>query len=227
MRKPDYPSEDHAKWAAVDDYFSQLLLPTDRLAQAALVANSQAGLPAHDVSALQGNMLALFIKMLNAARVLEIGTLGGYSTILMAQALGEEGKITTLEADAHHAQVASDNIRNAGLSGRVDLRIGAALDLLPHLQGPFDLIFIDADKKNNPAYLNWALALARPGSVIIADNVVRGGAVTDADSADINVQGVRAFFELLSSDARLEATAIQTVGEKGWDGFVMARVKHL
>lgn len=120
MRKPDYPSEDHAKWAAVDDYFSQLLLPTDRLAQAALVANSQARLPAHDVSALQGNMLALFIKMLNAARVLEIGTLGGYSTILMAQALGEEGKITTLEADAHHAQVASDNIRNAGLSGRVE-----------------------------------------------------------------------------------------------------------
>lgn len=226
MRKPDYPSPEHAKWAGVDDYFSQLLIPADSHSQAALEANRQAGLPAHDVSALQGKMLALFIKMINASRVLEIGTLGGYSTLWMAKALGAEGIITTLEADSHHAQVARQNIHNAGLSERVDLRIGAALDVLPQLQGPFDLIFIDADKKNNPDYLRWSLTLARPGTLIIADNIVRGGAVTDASSADLNVQGVREFFQLLANDARLEATAIQTVGEKGWDGFVMARVKN-
>ncbi|WP_210453801.1 O-methyltransferase [Pantoea ananatis] len=225
MRTPDYPSEDQPKWAAVDDYFSQQLIPADSHFQAALVANRQAGLPAHDVSALQGKMLGLFIKMINASRVLEIGTLGGYSTLWMAQALGAEGKITTLEADSHHAQIARQNIHRAGLAERVDLRLGAALDVLPQLQGPFDLIFIDADKRNNPHYLRWAVTLARPGTVIIADNVVRGGAVTEAASTDCNVQGVREFFQLLTSDPRLDATAIQTVGEKGWDGFVMARVK--
>ncbi|MBC0852544.1 O-methyltransferase [Pantoea stewartii] len=225
MRTPDYPSDDQVKWAAVDDYFSQLLAPPDNHLSAALQANSQAGLPAHDVSAVQGKMLALLISIQNASRVLEIGTLGGYSTIWMAQALGEGGTITTIEADPRHADVARENIHQAGLSERVTLHVGAALDVLPHLQAPFDLIFIDADKKNNPGYLRWAIRLSRPGSLIIVDNIVRGGAVIDAGSTDGNVQGVRECLRLLASDPRLEATAIQTVGEKGWDGFALARVK--
>ncbi|HFK7185294.1 O-methyltransferase [Serratia odorifera] len=224
MRVADYPLADAEKWAGVDAYFSALLAPDDDVLQAALAANAAAGLPAHDVSATQGKMLALFTRMLRAARILEIGTLGGYSTIWMARALQPDGRITTLEANPQHAQVASSNIANAGLSGCVDIHIGAALAILPTLTGPFDLIFIDADKKNNPQYLQAAISLSRPGTVIIADNIVRGGAVIDAQSEDANVQGVRECLQMLADHPQLDATALQTVGEKGWDGFAMAVV---
>lgn len=229
MRIPDDPSADSTKWSKVDSYFSDLLAPEDELLKASLVENAKAGMPAHDVSASQGKMLALFIAMTGASRVLEIGTLGGYSTIWMARALSEGGRIVTIEANERHAAVAIANIERAGLSDKVDLHVGAALDVLPivesDMERPFDLIFIDADKPNNPNYLKWSLKLSRPGTVIIADNVVRGGAVADPESEDANVQGVRQFLAMVADDAHLEATAIQTVGEKGWDGFALIRVK--
>ena len=224
MRVPDYPSADAEHWSAVDDYFATLLTASDSALDAALADNAAAELPAHDVSAVQGKMLALFVRMAGAARVLEIGTLGGYSTIWMARALPEGGSLVTIEADPRHAAVARRNIERAGLDSRVDLRCGAALDVLPSLAGPFDFVFIDADKPNNSGYLRWALALSRPGTVIIGDNVVRGGAVTDPSSADPSVQGVRAFLAAMAAEPRLSATAIQTVGEKGWDGFALAIV---
>jgi predicted O-methyltransferase YrrM len=224
MRKPDYPSADAARWSAVDNYFANLLAPDDKPLAEALAANAQAGLPAYDVSALQGQMLALLVQITGARRVLEIGTLGGYSTLRMARALPANGTVTTLEADERHAAVARANFERAHLSDRIDLRVGKALDVLPHLTGPYDLIFIDADKPNNPRYIEWSLKLSRPGTVIVGDNVVRGGAVTDANSPDKSVQGVRGFIDFIANEPRLEATAIQTVGEKGWDGFVLARV---
>lgn len=227
MRTPDYPAADQPQWAAVDDYFAGLLAPPDPALDAALAANAAAGMPAHDVSALQGRMLALLVRIAGARRVLEVGTLGGYSTIWMARALPEGGRLTTLEADPRHAATARANLARAGLAGWVEVLTGRALDLLPGLAGPFDLIFIDADKPSNPAYLDHALRLSRPGTVIIGDNVVRGGAVTDAGSADPNVRGVRQFLAMIAADPRLEATAIQTVGEKGWDGFVMAVVRQV
>lgn len=229
MRVPDYPSVDSKKWSDVDGYFSRLLTPEDDLLKLALDENAKARMPAHDVSASQGKMLALFIAMTDASRVLEIGTLGGYSTIWMARALPEGGRLTTIEANEHHAAVARSNIERAGLFDRVDLHVGAALDVLPNIaqemDTPFDLIFIDADKPNNPNYLEWSLKVSRPGTVIIADNVVRGGAVADPDSEDANVRGVRAFLAMVAENPRLDATAIQTVGEKGWDGFALIRVK--
>lgn len=225
MAVPDYPSADAARWAAVDAYFAGLLSPADDALRAALADNQASGLPAHDVSPAQGKMLALFARMVRARRILEIGTLGGYSTIWMARALPAGGTLTTIERDAKHAEVARRNIERAGSSESVDLRIGEALDILPTLEGPFDMIFIDADKPNNPDYLKWAVRLARPGTVIVADNVVRGGAVIDAGCADARAQGVRSFLELLAGDPRLDATAIQTVGEKGWDGFALAIVR--
>jgi predicted O-methyltransferase YrrM len=224
-RQPDYPSIDSPKWAAVDSYFSGLLAPIDDALAAVLENNRQAGLPAHDVSPVQGKFLALLVAMNRATRVLEIGTLGGYSTIWMARALPQDGTIVTIERSAGHAEVARRNIALAGLESKVDLRVGIAADVLAQLERPFDLIFIDADKPNNPLYLHWALKLSRPGTVIIGDNVVRGGAVTDAASADANVQGVRRFMDMLSSNPRLDSTAMQTVGEKGWDGFSMSIVK--
>ncbi|AGT09290.1 O-methyltransferase [Paracoccus aminophilus] len=225
MRQPDYPGRDSEDWARVDGYFSDLLAPADPVLAEVLATNAAAGLPAHDVSAMQGKMLALLVPLTGARRVLEIGTLGGYSTIWMARALPEGGAITTIEANAHHAEIARANLARAGLRARVDLREGPALEVLPELEGHFDLIFIDADKPNNPAYLEWAMTLSRPGTLLIGDNVVRGGAVTQGDSADANVQGVRRFLEMIAADPRLEATALQTVGEKGWDGFVMAVVR--
>lgn len=228
-RTPDYPTADAEKWQAVDSYFASLLAPHDAALDDVLAANVKAGLPAHDVSPAQGKMLALFVTMSGARRILEIGTLGGYSTIWFARALPASGQIVTIEANAAHADVARANLDRAGVADRVELRIGKALDVLPLLEaetaGPFDLIFIDADKPNNPAYLQWALRLSRPGTVIIGDNVVRGGAVVDPDSTDPNVQGVREFLELIAADPRLNATAIQTVGEKGWDGFMLAVVR--
>ncbi|WP_019936704.1 O-methyltransferase [Bordetella sp. FB-8] len=224
MRKPDYPAADSARWSAVDGYFAGLLAPDDSALADALATNTRAGLPAYDVSALQGQMLALLVQIAGARRVLEIGTLGGYSTLRIARALPADGKVLTIEADQHHAAVARENFDRAGLSGRIDLRIGKALDVLPTLRGPYDLIFIDADKPNNPHYIEWALRLSRPGTVILGDNVVRGGAVADAGSTDPAVQGVRGFLDFIAHEPRLTATAIQTVGEKGWDGFVLARV---
>jgi predicted O-methyltransferase YrrM len=224
VRQPDYPSADADRWNAVDAYFTGMFAADDEVLAGALAANVAAGLPAHDVSALQGQMLALLVQITGARRVLEIGTLGGYSTIRIARALPEGGAVVTIEADERHAAVARANIGRAGLAGRVDLRVGKALDVLPGLSGPFDLIFIDADKPNNPRYIGWALELSRPGTVIVGDNVVRGGGVIDADSGDPAVRGVRDFLEIIAAEPRLTATAIQTVGEKGWDGFVLARV---
>lgn len=225
MRTPDYPAQDSDKWAQVDAWFSEKLAPQDPELINALNNNAQQGLPTHDVSALQGKMLSLFIQTSRAAHVLEIGTLGGYSTLWMAKALPPKGSVTTIEFNKHHAEVARQNISNAGLSERVSLHIGAALDVLPTLKGPFDLIFIDADKVNNPHYLEWAIRLSQPGTVIVGDNTVRGGSVIDSESRDPNVTGLRKFIQMISEDKRLDATAIQTVGEKGWDGFVMAVVR--
>lgn len=227
MRIPDYPSQDSDKWAQVDAWFSEKLAPEDSDLKYALANNSDQGLPTHDVSSLQGKMLAIFMQMSRAVRVLEIGTLGGYSTIWMAKALPPHGSITTIEFNEHHAEVASQNLNKAGLAERVTLHRGAALGVLPTLDAPFDLIFIDADKVNNPHYLEWAIRLSKPGTVIIGDNTVRGGNVIDSSSEDPNVIGLRKFVEMISEDERLEATAVQTVGEKGWDGFVIAIVKTL
>lgn len=216
------------QWSAVDAYIVDRLVPADPVLDAALDSNEAGGLPQHDVSPAQGKFLHLLARMNGARRILEIGTLGGYSTIWLARALPEGGRIVTLEFDPHHAEIAKANIERAGLSHLVDLRVGAALDSLPEVVndglGPFDLIFIDADKPNNPHYLQWALKLSRPGTVIVGDNVVRDGAVVDADSSDERVQGVRAFFDMLSTETRVSATALQTVGSKGWDGFTIALV---
>ena len=222
MRTPDYPSLDYDKWAQVDAWFAENLLPEDPSLIYTLSNSRAQGLPAHDVSALQGKMLALLIRMKRAVRILEIGTLGGYSTIWMAKALPEHGIITTIEFDRHHAEVALQNINNAGLSERIKLLTGAALDVLPTLTETFDFIFIDADKVNNPHYLEWAIKLSKKGSVIVADNTVRGGGIIYPESNDPGVNGIRNFVHMISHDIRLEATAIQTVGEKGWDGFIMA-----
>ena len=224
MRTPDYPDADPGRWSQVDTYFSNLLCADDPSLIESLENNAEAGLPAHDVSATQGQMLAIYAKMVGAERVLEIGTLGGYSTIRLARALPDIGVVVTIEANPDYADVARKNLNHAGVQGKVDLRVGKALDVLPSLDGPFDLIFIDADKPNNPHYLAHALRLSRRGAVIIGDNVVRGGKVVDATSEDANVQGVRSFLELIAAEPRLTATSIQTVGEKGWDGFALAFV---
>ena len=216
-----------SNWSAVDRYFADRLAPSDDILDSVLVANAEAGLPPHDVSPLQGRFLELLVRLTRATRILEIGTLGGYSTICMARAL-TGGSIVTLEADEKHAAVARGNFERAGLSDRIDLRVGSALSTLPALeseeQRPFDLVFIDADKPSNPDYLAWALKLTRPGSLIVADNVVRDGGVIDAQSADPSVQGVRRFTDMLAGEPRLVATVLQTVGAKGWDGFAMALV---
>jgi predicted O-methyltransferase YrrM len=215
-------------WNAVDDYIAEELIATDASLDTALESNRDNGLPAIDVSPAQGKLLNLLVRMNNARRILEIGTLGGYSTIWMARALPADGKVVTLELDPHHAKVARANIKRAGLSELVDLRVGPALDSLAKLSGegagPFDFIFIDADKPNNPNYLTWAMKLSRPGTVIVCDNVIRDGDVIRQSSPDQNVQGARAAFSFIGKDKRLEGTAIQTVGVKGYDGFAIAIV---
>lgn len=215
-------------WTRVDTYVSGALLGADSLLDDVLAASEAAGLPAIAVSPTQGRMLALFVQMTGARHILEIGTLGGYSGICMARALPTGGRLVTLEADAAHAKVARANFAKAGLSDRVELREGAALDTLPALladgAGPFDLIFVDADKPNNPAYLDWALKLSRPGTLLVFDNVVRDGAVADATSTDPRITATRRLFDLLAANPRLTATAVQTVGCKGYDGFALARV---
>jgi predicted O-methyltransferase YrrM len=216
------------QWTAVDRYITDLFLPPDHGLEEALRASAAAGLPSIQVSATQGKLLHLLARLQGARRILEIGTLGGYSTIWLARALAPDGRLVTLEAVEKHAQVARENIARAGLDRIVDLRLGRALDTLPRLAaegaGPFDLIFIDADKTGYPDYLGWALKLSRRGSLIIADNIVRKGAVTDASSTDSNVQGVRRFNELLAAERRVSTTVIQTVGSKGYDGFAIALV---
>ena len=217
-----------ARWTEVDAYFAARLAPSDLSLDAVLSANAAAGLPPHDVSPLQGRLLELLVRLTGAARILEIGTLGGYSTIRMARALPPGGRLVTLEADPRHAELARANLALAGVVDRVELRLGPALETLPILEdeglAPFDLVFVDADKPSNPDYLAWALRLTRPGSLIIADNVVRDGAVVDPGSDDPRVDGVRRFTERIAGEPRLLATAIQTVGSKGWDGFVLALV---
>ena len=215
-------------WSAVDNYLVTALIPTDPLLSQVLANNQHAGLPAIDVAANQGQFLALLVRMTGAKRILEIGTLGGYSTIWMARELPVDGELLTLEADAHHAAVARENLRLAGVNDRVAVLEGPALTSLEKLgdRPPFDLIFIDADKPNNPGYLRWALRYSRPGTVIVGDNVVRDGEVTNPDSEDDRVQGVRAFIDMMGSDPRLTVTALQTVGSKGWDGFTLAWVNE-
>ncbi len=212
-------------WARVDAYLVDRLVPADPALDAALEANAAAGLPSIDVSPAQGKLLHLLARMTGARRILEIGTLGGYSTIWLARALPASGRLVTLEADPRHAEVARSNVARAGLTEVVELRVGRALDTLPTLPAePFDFIFIDADKPSNPDYLGWALRLSRPGSVIVCDNVIRGGRVTDPDAREAGVAGTRALFDLIAAEPRLSATAIQTVGAKGWDGFAIALV---
>jgi predicted O-methyltransferase YrrM len=220
--------KDQKLWTAVDSYVAENLIPPDPILNAVIQANASAELPSIDVAPNQGKLLHLLARIQGAKRILEIGTLGGYSTIWLARALPHNGKLVTLEVDPKHAEVASANIAHSELSSKVDLRLGPALESLAQLQAegaaPFDLIFIDADKPNNPNYLQWALCLARVGTVIIIDNVVREGAIIEPDNPDPRVQGTRTFFEMFSSEPRLDATAIQTVGSKGYDGFVLALV---
>jgi predicted O-methyltransferase YrrM len=215
-------------WTEVDVYAADNLLPPDPVMDAVLERNRARRLPAIDVSPLQGKFLNLVVRMSGARRILEIGTLGGYSTIWIARALPGEGKVVTLELESAHAAVARENFATAGVSDKIELHVGPALSSLEKLgadsAGPFDVIFIDADKPNNRHYLNWALRLARPGTVIICDNVIREGAVVEARSRDDSVQGARDVFAFFGDHPKLEATAIQTVGDKGYDGFAMAVV---
>jgi len=217
-----------APWVAVDRYLTDLFVPPDPALDETLHASAAAGLPSIQVSPNEGKLLYLLARIRQAKQILEIGTLGGYSALWLARALPADGHLITLEIDPKHAAVAQANIARAGLANIVELRLGRALDALPQLaaegRGPFDLIFIDADKPNNPAYFAWALELSHRGSVIIIDNVVRNGAVIDAASEDPNIQGVRALHAALAAEPRVSATAIQTVGGKGYDGFAIAFV---
>ncbi len=245
-------AQDQAKWTALDDYFVSHLVPADAVLSSTLTRNAEHGLPPHDVSPAQGKFLYLLTLLTKARRILEIGTLGGYSTIWFARAIEKNitgsssstsqsdmmtttgGMVVTLETNAAYADVARDNIADANLSQLVDIRVADARESLAKLEderkgdvdngGHFDIVFIDADKQNNPAYLTWALKLSKPGTLIIADNVVRDGAVLDENSTDGRVQGVRSFVEMVAHEPRLEATAMQTVGGKGHDGFIMALV---
>jgi predicted O-methyltransferase YrrM len=216
-------------WRAVDDYFSETLVRSDDVLASALTASAEAGLPPIQVSAPQGKLLMLLARMLDAKSILEVGTLGGYSTIWLARGLAAGGRLTTLEIDPTHARIARANLDRAGFADTVDVRLGRGLDTLPQLEaegaGPFDLTFIDADKPSNPDYFQWALRMSRPGSVIVVDNVVRGGKVADAASDDAAVRGVRALMDLIASEPRVDATAIQTVGSKSYDGFALAVVR--
>ncbi len=215
-------------WAAVDDYFGGLLVKDDAALIAAVEASAAAGLPPIQVSPAQGKFLHLLARMINARKVLEIGTLGAYSTIWLARALPEDGRVVTLEVNPKHAEVSLRNLARAGVANKVDLRLGKALETLPQLEaagrGPFDLIFIDANKSDMPEYFAWALKLARLGSVIVSDNVVRKGAVLDASSGDADIQGVRRFAEMAGREKRVSSTVLQNVGGKGYDGFAVSLV---
>jgi predicted O-methyltransferase YrrM len=218
----------HDTWSAVDRYVADRLIGEDAVQDATLTANADGGLPAIDVSPAQGKLLYLLARIQRARRILEVGTLGGYSTIWMARGLAAGGRLITLEADPRHAALARQNIAGAGVQDVVEVRVGKALEALPTLAaegaGPFDLIFIDADKANTPAYFTWALKLAHPGTLIVVDNVVRKGAVADPATHDADVKGMQQFFEMAGAERRVTATAIQTVGSKGYDGFSVVLV---
>ena len=218
-----------ALWSSVDDYLAGLLVPADAMLDSALQSAAAAGLPEIQVSPLQGKLLHLIARIRGARRILEIGTLAGYSTIWLARALPADGQLITLEAESKHAGVARANIERAGLSGVVEIRIGRAIEALPRLAsegtGPFDLVFIDADKPGTPDYFTWALKLTHAGSIIIVDNVVREGAVAAPAADDASARAMRRVTEMMAADPRVEATAIQTVGVKGYDGFALAVVR--
>jgi predicted O-methyltransferase YrrM len=215
-------------WSAVDRYICDKLVAPDEALEHALSASSAAGLPPINVAPNQGKLLQLYARIVGARNILEIGTLGGYSTIWLARALPAGGRVVTLEALPKHAEVARANFAHAGLADRIELRLGQALDVLAQLASeqrePFDLAFIDADKARIPEYFDWSLKMSRPGSIIVVDNVVRNGRVIDAATTDADIQGVRRFNDLVSRDPRVSATAIQTVGSKGHDGFALALV---
>ena len=215
-------------WEAVDDYLERALLKSDVALEAVLERNAKAGLPPIDVSPMHGQLLYMLTLATHAKRVLEIGTLGGYSTICFARAVGLTGQVVSLEVNPKHAEVARNNVNATGVGEIVDIRVGAALDSLPVLDAeggrPFDVVFIDADKPNNPHYFEWALRLTRVGSLIICDNVVRNGEVANANSSDPSVQGARALFDAMHREPRVVATAVQTVGRKGYDGLAIAQV---
>ena len=217
------------KWTEVDRYFSDRMHPDDKVLEDAIAAGEAAGLPQIQVSAAQGKLLQILAQTVRASSILEIGTLAGYSTICLARGLRAGGRVVSLEVDPKHAEVAKANFARAGLSRAIDLRVGNALETLPQLAkesgGNFDLIFIDADKANIPAYFEWALRMSHPGTLIIVDNVVRDGGVIDADSEDPSIQGVRRFVEMLAGLKGLSGTTIQTVGTKGYDGFAIVRVE--
>lgn len=218
----------HTLWTEVDNYICGKLLPSDKVLEESLNANIAGGLPSYDVSPAQGKLLNILVRMHGAKRVLEVGTLGGYSAIWMAQALPADGKLVSLEYVSRHAEVARENIERAGLSDKVEIRVGEAAKTLADLQregqAPFDFIFIDADKSNNAIYLDWALRLARKGTVIVCDNVIRDGDIVDTTHTDPGVEGTRAAFDFIAANPGLDATAIQTVGTKGYDGFIIATV---
>lgn len=216
------------QWTAVDDYLEHQLIPQDAVLDAILKHSDAAGLPSINVAPNQGKMLMLMAQSIQAQRILEVGTLGGYSTVWLARALPKQGRLITLEIDPHYATVARQNFAQAGYQDLIELRLGSALESLEQLaqEGlpPFDFIFIDADKENNTRYFEWALQLVRVGGIIIVDNVVRSGAVIEADSPDSRVQGVRRLMERIAQEPRVQATAIQTVGSKGYDGFALIHV---
>ena len=222
------PEEPSKLWTQVDQYFADALIASSEGFNAALDTNRKADLPAIDVTPLQGKFLEVLVRATGAKRILEIGTLGGYSTLWLAHAVPEDGIVVTLELEPRHAQIAKQNLQEAGFGDRVDLRLGPASETLAALAkehvAPFDFIFIDADKASYPEYLQWSLKLSRPGTLIVADNVVRDGKVIDADHPDPNIQGVRRFTEMVSKESRLSATVLQTVAGKGYDGFVIAVV---
>jgi predicted O-methyltransferase YrrM len=228
--KTDRAADTQERWTAVDRYITDLLVPEDAALEAALQDSAAAGLPPIAVTPNQGKLLGLLARVQRARTILELGTLGGYSTIWLARALPAGGRLVTLEAEAEYAELARANIARAGLAESVELRVGPALQTLPQLvaegAGPFDLIFVDADKKNNPGYFEWSLKLSRPGTLIIVDNVVRSGAILDPNADDPTlgnegIRGIRRFFELLAAERGVDATAIQMVGSKGYDGFAL------
>jgi predicted O-methyltransferase YrrM len=214
-----------AAWAQVDAFLNETLLGPDPALEAALADSEAAGLPAINVAPNQGKLLMLLAQVAGARRILEVGTLGGYSTIWLARALPADGSLVTLEYSPKHAEVARANIARAGFADRVEVMVGAALDTLPTLEGRFDFVFVDADKPGYPDYFRWALTLSRPGTVIVTDNMVRAGKVADPQG-DANAEGVRRMLELAAAEPRVSATAVQTVGSKGWDGFCLIRVER-
>ena len=213
-----------AAWRAADDFLADTLVGHDPALEAALAAQRAAGMPEIEVAPVAGKLLNLLVRISGAARVLEIGTLGGYSTIWMARGVGEQGRVVTIEAEAAHAAVARASIDAAGVGDRVDIRVGRGADVLPTLVGGFDLVFIDADKESNTLYLDWAARLGHPGTVVIVDNIGRDGEIVNDASPDSKVVGTRDGLRMLGEDPRFDATALQTVGIKGWDGFAIAVV---